>query len=212
MRHKLAFLLLASVTAGACSYTPGEPVPQRGVAAVNVPVVSRADYSFDLAAPGGSLPPSEEARLDAWFSGLQLGYGDTITVDGPMADVARADVARAAGRYGLLVGDGAPVTVGAIPDGAVRVVVSRTRASVPGCPDWSSQTDMPNYNNKMISTFGCSVNSNLAAMIGNPQDLVYGQDGSGVNDPVTAARAVNVYRSKAPTGNGSLPAVSTGGK
>jgi pilus assembly protein CpaD len=183
MRNKLAFLLLASVTTGACSYMPGEPVPQRGVAAVNVPVVSRADYSVDLAAPGGSLPPSEEARLDSWFRGLQLGYGDSITLDGPMADVAVNDVARVAGRYGLLVSPGAPVTTGAIPDGAVRVVVSRTRASVPGCPDWSSQPGAPNYNNEMISGY----------------------------DPRTATRAVNVYRSAPPTGKGGLDAVSTTG-
>jgi pilus assembly protein CpaD len=211
MRNKLAFLLLASVTAGACSYTPGEPVPQRGVAAVHVPVVSRSDYSVDLAAPGGSLPPSEEARLDGWFRGLQLGYGDSITVDGAMADVAANAVARVAGRYGLLVSPGAPVTTGAIPDGAVRVVVSRTRASVPGCPDWSSQPGAPNYNNEMISTYGCSVNGNLAAMIANPQDLVHGQEGTGVHDPKTATRAVNVYRSAPPTGKGGLDAVSTTG-
>ena len=39
----------------------------RGVAAVNVPVVTRADYALDAAAPDGSLSPSEAARLDAWF-------------------------------------------------------------------------------------------------------------------------------------------------
>lgn len=211
MRNRLSLLLLASVTAGACSYTPGEPAPQRGVASVNVPVVTRADYAYDVAAPGGSIPPSEEARLDAWFRGLQLGYGDSISVDGPMADVARADVARIAGRYGLLTSAGAPVTAGAIPDGAVRVVVSRTRASVPNCPNWSEET-APNYNNRMFSNYGCAVNSNLAAMIANPEDLVYGREGSGVTDPVTATRGVDVYRSAPPTGKGGLQSTSAGGK
>ena len=210
MRNKLAFLLLATVSASACQYTPGEPALERGVAAVNVPVVSRADYAFDLAAPGGSLPPMEEARLDAWFRGLQLGYGDSISVDGPLADVARSDVARVAGRYGLLVSSGAPVTVGAIPDGAVRVVVSRTRASVPGCPNWSEES-APNYNNRMHSNYGCAVNSNLAAMVANPEDLINGREGDGVNDPTTASRAVDVYRTKPPTGKGGLQSVSTTG-
>jgi pilus assembly protein CpaD len=127
-----------------------------------------------------------------------------------MAGMATADVARVAGRYGLLVSAGAPVTVSAIPEGAVRVVVSRTQASVPGCPNWSEEA-APNYNNRMISNFGCSVNSNLAAMIANPQDLVYGREGDGVTDPRTATRAVDVYRSKAPTGNGALQSVSTKG-
>ena len=132
MRIKLAFLFLASVTTGACSYTPGEPVPQRGIIPVNVPVVSRADYSFDAMTQGGQLPPTETARLDGWFRGLGLGYGDAIFVDGPMAEAARSDVAGIAGRYGLMLSAGAPVTVGAIMDGSVRVVVSRTRASPTG--------------------------------------------------------------------------------
>lgn len=214
MRNKLAFLLLASVSAGACSYTPGEPTPQRGVVPVNVPVVSRADYSFDAVAPGGTLPASEAARLDGWFRSMQLGYGDSIYVDGPMAEMIRADVAALAGRYGLLVASGAPVTAGAIPDGVVRVVVSRTRASTPDCPNWS-QDSRTNYNNETMSNFGCAVNGNLAAMIANPEDLIHGRDGSGINDPATASRAVDLYRSTAPTGKGGLKDVSTtksGGK
>src|SRR4030095_2088947 len=77
--------------------------PSRGVEAVNVPVVSRADYALDLAAPGGSLPSSEAGRLDGWFRSLQLGYGDNIYVDGSDAYEARSDVARVASRYGSAV-------------------------------------------------------------------------------------------------------------
>lgn len=208
MRNKLALLGLAAVATGACSYTPGEPAPQRGVAAVNVPVVTRSDYVFDAVVPGGTLPASEAARLDAWFRGLELGYGDNIYVDGPMADMARADVARVAGQYGLMVANGAPVTVGAIPDSAVRVVVSRTRASVPGCPNWS-EPSQPNYNNRMMSNFGCAVNSNMAAMIANPQDLVIGREGSGVVDPSTATRAIDLYRTAPPTGRKGLEKIDT---
>jgi pilus assembly protein CpaD len=180
---------------------------------VNVPVVSRSDYSFDVAAPGGSLPSTEAARLDGWFSGLQLGYGDNIYVDGPMAEATRADVARVASRFGMLVSNGAPVTVGSIPDGAVRVVVSRTRASVPGCPNWSEES-APNYNNRMISNFGCAVNGNLAAMVANPQDLVYGREAGDTQVSTAATRPVDMYRTKPLTGTGGLQSVSTtsGGK
>ncbi len=209
MRKNFALVLLASV-AGACSYTP-EDQPARGVSAVNVPVVARTDYAFDAAAPGGMLASGEAARLDAWFRGIELGYGDTVSVDGADALSATGDIARVAGRYGLQVSPGAPVTVGAIPPGAVRVVVSRTRASVPGCPNWSEPSS-PNYQNRMISNFGCGVNANLAAMVANPEDLVHGREGSGVLDPATAARAVNVYRTTPPTGQKGLEKVSTGGK
>ena len=69
MRSKFALLLIATAAAGGCSYHPqAGDLADRGVEAVNVPVVARADYVFDAAASGGSLGPSEKARLDAWFA------------------------------------------------------------------------------------------------------------------------------------------------
>lgn len=188
MRNAFILAFLASATA-ACGHTPYDQ-PERGLSAVNVPVVARTDYSFDAAAPDGTLAPSEAARLDAWFRSLELGYGDNIYVDGAYAEGARADVARLAGQYGILVSNGAPVTVGQLAPGVVRVVVSRTRASVPGCPNWS-EASTPNYQNRMMSNYGCAVNGNLAIMVANPTDLVQGQEGGGVTDPVTSAKAIN---------------------
>jgi len=207
MRRQFTLLTFAAVFAGACSYTPHDQ-PQRGVVPVNVPVVSRSDYVLDVAAPSGSLETSEAARLDGWFRGLQLGYGDSIYLDGPLAGSVRDGVAQVAGRYGMLVSNGAPVTTGTVPDGAVRVVVTRTRAEVPGCPNWSEAAS-PNFQNRMLSNYGCSVNGNLAAMIANPEDLVRGRDPDGVTDPTTATRAIDVYRSQAPTGKGGLQSIST---
>ena len=63
MASKTAIMLLAAAALSGCSYKPG-PAPEAGLAAVNVPVVSREDFVFDAAAPGGNLPPSEAARLD----------------------------------------------------------------------------------------------------------------------------------------------------
>lgn len=206
MRSKFALLLLATAVAG-CSYTPHD-LPERGVQAVHVPVVTRADYVFDAAAPNGQLGPSEKARLDAWFRGLELGYGDSIYVDAPFSEGARYDVAQVAANYAMTVQPGAPVTAGAVPQGMVRVIVSRARAEVPNCPDWS-QPSNPNYNNKMMPGFGCSVNANLAAMVANPEDLVHGREGTGIGDPMTGTKAVNYYRSTPPTGTGGLKEIST---
>ena len=206
MRMKFALLAFTAAVAG-CTHT-AQDLPDRGVAAVNVPVVTRADYAFDAAAPGGMLPASEAARLDAWFRSLAVGYGDSIYVDGPDAYAARADVARVAGNYGMLVSEGAPVTAGAVPPGMVRVVVSRNRADVPYCPNWSIPAQ-PNSENRSMSNFGCAVNTNLAAMIANPEDLVHGREGSGVGDAMTASKAVGVYRSTPPTGTKGLQDVST---
>ncbi len=206
MRRHFALLALATALAGCTHDSPTAAL--RGVEPVNVPVVTRADYAFDLAAPGGSLPSSEAGRLDGWFRSLQLGYGDSIYVDGPDAYDAKRDVARVAGQYGMLVSNGAPVTVGAIQPGTVRVVVSRSRASVPNCPNWSAPSQ-PNVNNETMSNFGCGVNANLAAMVANPEDLVHGQEGSGVGDSLTATKAVDAYRRATPTGNQGLKDINT---
>lgn len=208
MRTRIALVLLASAAAGCTTPSGGGDQPARGLAAVNEPVVARTDYAIDLAAPDGSLPPAEQARLDGWFRTLGIGYGDSVHVDGAYAGAAKADVARVAGGYGLLVSDGTPVTVGAVQPGTVRVVVSRTRASVPGCPDWSRPAS-PDFDNRQMSNFGCAVNGNLAAMVADPQDLVYGREGSGVGDAATATRAVRSYRTAKPTGEEGLQDITT---
>ena len=58
MHRHFALLALATALA-ACTHD--RPTNQmRGLASVNVPVVSRADYVFDASAPDGSLGPAEE--------------------------------------------------------------------------------------------------------------------------------------------------------
>lgn len=210
MRSKFLLIALGSALAG-CQ-TPGTPDhPGKGLAAVNVPVVTSTDYVFDAAAPGGALAPGESERLNGWFQGLGLGYGDTVYVDSSMPS-ARNQVAMIAGRYGMLVSPGAPVTAGAVNPGSVRVVVARRRATVPGCPNWN-QVSQPDWDNKTMSNFGCGVNSNLAAMVANPEDLVRGRDTAPVTDTVSAVRAIDMYRKQAPTGQGGLKdASSKGGK
>jgi pilus assembly protein CpaD len=204
MRSKVILIALASGLA-ACN-TPD--LPDKGLASVNVPVVTSADYVFDAAAPDGALAPGETDRLNGWFQGLGLGYGDTIYVDGADADAARGQVAAVAGQYGMAVSAGAPVTAGMVQQGSVRVVVSRRRAVVPGCPNWSLPSE-PNFDNRNMSNFGCGVNSNLAAMVANPEDLIHGREGSGVNDTDTAAKAVLFYRSSPPSGAKGLTDVNT---
>jgi len=206
MASKSVILLVALGLAG-CGHKPYD-IPDRGLEAVNVPVVTRSDYVFDAAAPDGSLAPYEAARLNAWFAGLDLGYGDSIYVDGPFAPGARSDVAQVAGNYGLMVADGAPVTAGAVGPGMVRVIVSRTRASVPGCPNWSTSSH-PNSQNRAMPNFGCAVNGNIAAMVADPQDLVHGREGSSVGDALTSAKAVGAYRRAEPTGKNGLQDVNT---
>ena len=203
MRSKVILIALASSLA-ACN-TPD--MPDKGVAAVNVPVVTSADYVFEAAAPDGALAPGEADRLNGWFQGLGIGYGDSIYVDGAYAEAARGQVSAIAGQYGMMVSAGAPVTTGMVAPGTVRVVVSRRRASVPYCPNWSVPAQ-PNYDNRNMSNFGCGVNTNIAAMIANPEDLIHGRD-PGSTDVNTAAKAVQFYRATPPSGSKGLQDIST---
>lgn len=212
MRSKLALIALCSAVA-ACNTSN---YADQGVASVNVPVVTTTNYVFDAAAPDGALAPGEAARLNGWFQGLGLGYGDAIYVDGPYSAAARNQIAAVAGEYGMLVEQGAPVTAGAVVPGSVRVVVARRRAVVPNCPNWS-QPSQPNFNNRTMSNFGCSVNTDLALQVADPVDLIHGQSGDATSDAVAGAKAVTLYRNGPLTGTGELKTVkddtqSSGGK
>ncbi len=194
MKAKLTIVAFGSLLA-ACNAPDNV---QAGLSTTHVPVVSQTSYVFDAAAPGGAFAQDEMGRLDNWFSSLNLGYGDSVYVDGPDGP-ARGQVAAVAGQYGLLVSEGAPVTPGVVAPGSVRVVVSRAEARVPGCPDWS-RPSQPNFNNKVVSNYGCGVNGALAAQVANAQDLVQGRAGPSAGDGATASKAINMYRAWPLTG------------
>ena len=183
--------------------------PNRSLYSVNQPVVERATYALDVAADSSGLPISEQRRLADWFESMDLGYGDRIGLDDGMTSLAvREDVAAIAGRYGLLVSDGAPVTEGYVDPGNVRVVVTRSRAYVPGCPDWSAK--VADYgHNETAPGFGCAVNGNLAAMVADPEHLLHGATGTGETVVMSSTKAINTYREQKPTGAEGLPQVSS---
>jgi pilus assembly protein CpaD len=196
-RPILLATLAASTLLAACG------TPNRGLESVHQPVVSRQDYAFDVAIGADGLAPGEPQRLDGWMESLRVGYGDTVALDNPYGGAGRAaaDVAAVAARRGLLLAEAAPVTGAPIAPGTLRVVVSRARASVPNCPDYSRVYE-PNFNAHTGSNYGCATNTNLAAMVADPNDLVRGATRGGETDAVTATRAIAAMRAQAPTGNG----------
>lgn len=176
---------------------------------VHQPVVERANYVLDLRTGAAGLDATEEARLNDWFDTLDLGYGDRVAIDTAVDNPAvREDVAAVAGRYGILVADGAPVTQGYVDPGSVRVVVTRSTAHVPGCPDWSAGYgyEKDNYTSP---GFGCAVNSNIAAMVADPEHLLEGAEGTGETVVMSSNRAIETFRNQEPTGAGGLPQVSS---
>lgn len=202
----IAGVALAAVPADAKKRRAEEG--NRSLYSVHQPVVQRTDYALDLQTQGDGLSAVEQGRLHAWFASLGMGYGDRVWIDEPYGPTqAREDVARVAAEWGLLLRDGAPVTNGAVQPGSVRVIVSRSSASVPSCPKWTGRGGV----NSLSPNYGCATNSNLAAMIADPSDLVLGQDGSATSDAANAAKAIKVYREAPPTGQKGLAESATGG-
>lgn len=173
-----------------------------GLDSIQQPVIERSNFTLDLATGGSGLTVPEMARLSDWFETLDLGYGDRIAVDDPSSSPAvREDVAAVASRFGILLSEGAPITEGYVNPGNVRVVVSRSMASVPGCPIWDDQYGFERGNHTSTG-FGCSVNSNMAAMVADPEHLLNGASGTGETVVLTSNRAIDSYRAATPTGQG----------
>lgn len=175
------------------------------------PVVERTNFTLDVDTTRSGLSISEQQRLNGWFETMDLSYGDRVTIEDPASNPAVSNaVNELAGRYGLIVSATAPTTAGQLAPGQARVVITRSTASVPGCPDWSATSDM-NYNNGMSPGYGCAVNSNIAAMVANPEDLLEGQSGTGETVLATGTRAIQTYRDAEPSGAGGLQNAHSGG-
>ncbi len=175
----------------------GSTTANRSVYSERQPVVSKSNFVLDLSTGSGGLSTAEQNRLAGWFDALELGYGDRVSIDDPAystSAVAKAAVENIVASYGLLVSETAPVTDGYVPAGQMRVVVTRTTASVPGCPDFShrSHTD---FQARTSPNYGCGTNGTLAAMIANPEDLVRGQNAD-EEDQARASKAIRAYRDK----------------
>lgn len=175
----------------------------RGVDSVYQPVVSRTDYVFDVQSTPGGLAPGEADRVAGWLSAMRLRYGDHVSVDDPdrSSGSASAQVAAIVARYGILMDQRAPITSAPLRAGMVRVVVSRSVAKVPGCPDFT-RTGSSEFEGSTSSNFGCATNANMAAMVADPLDLVRGQPGTETFDARTSDRAIDLYRKAVPTGGG----------
>lgn len=201
------FLVSATAIAFSVALTgcAGMGSTNRSVDSIHQPVVGQTHYAMDLSTDGGTLTPQEQQRLADWLEAMRVGYGDRISIDDPNPysnGGAHQSIANVVKQHGILLSAGAPITQGQVTPGAVRVVLSRTVAEVPGCPDWSTKS-ATDFNSGTSSNYGCAINSNLAAMVADPNDLVQGKPHPKL-DPNAAAKAINVYRDAVPTGKNGL--------
>ncbi|TIX51322.1 CpaD family pilus assembly protein [Alteraurantiacibacter aquimixticola] len=210
IKRAAATALALSLAAGLGACTTPAPA-NSSLYSVNQPVVERSNFTLDLRAGASGLTVPEQARLADWFETLDVGYGDRISLDDPMASAAvKDDVAAVASRFSLLLEEAAPVTVGYIDPGNIRVVVTRSTAHVPDCPNWSGNANS-NLGNNTSANFGCAINSNLAAMVADPEHLLEGAAGTGDTVVMSSTKAIESYREAAPTGGGgtAVSAVAT---
>jgi pilus assembly protein CpaD len=202
-----ALALSLGLALAGCGGMPGN----RTIESVHQPVVQRIDYTLDVTTGPGGLTFAEQGRLAGWFDAMNLRYGDRVSIDDPLQSGAtRAAVEGLVARHGLLLGADAPVTAGYVNAGTVRVIVSRMKATVPHCPDWSAQSDA-NLGNATSTNYGCATNSNLAAMVANPEHLIKGDAGTGDTVVMSSNKAIESYRSTAPTGSGGIKETSSKG-
>ena len=74
----LTTCLAPALLLGACGGTVN-----RGLESVHQPVVSRSDYTLDVATSGNRLAPGEAQRLAGWMASMRLGYGARVAIDDP---------------------------------------------------------------------------------------------------------------------------------
>lgn len=169
-----ALILSLSLALTACGGMPSN----RSLYSVHQPVVERSTVGLDVSTSAAGLPVGEQRRVASWFEAMDLRHGDQVSVSDPLdRPETRAAVADVAGRYGILLSETSPVVGGELQPGQARVSITRSRASVPGCPDWSASSDAT-LGNGLSPGYGCANNGNLAAMVANPEDLIKGQKGS----------------------------------
>ena len=90
------------------------------------------------------------------------------------------------------------------------MVITRSKAHVPGCPDWSTNNNA-NLVNATSGGYGCATNGNLAAMVANPEHLLKGDESRGETVVMSSTKAIDSYREAKPTGQQGLAKQATNG-
>jgi pilus assembly protein CpaD len=169
---------------------------------IHQPVVERVNYTLDVTTGAGGLSYPEQSRLAGWFEAMDLRYGDRISIDDPLqSEATHSAIVQLAARHGLIVSDDAPATPGNVSAGNARIIVTRSKATVPNCPDWSAKNDF-NPKNATSTNYGCAVNSNIAAMVADPEHLLKGATGDSNTLVMSSNKAIGAYRSQPPSGGG----------
>ena len=155
-----ASLLLAASVLAACAST-SKPMPQIAVDRMRVqPAVTIIQLDERDAGSLARVMQSNSVRH------IQATYKIVAPSGGRRLAAAQLDQVPAAQRDQVSMSEG-----GTAP---LHVEVTRLKARVEACPDWSRRSD-DDFSNRPSSNFGCSDAANLAAQVDNPADLLAGR-------------------------------------
>ena len=138
--------------------------------------VDMVKYNHQVDFAGGASTPSDTQlnKLDTFLTGIQLGYGDDVILQGGTRARRQAlDI--------YLQRKGLPIQIKSEPGATgqpaannVNVTVERYVVTPPACPNWSN-FDGNEQRNAPGSNYGCATDASLGYMVANPRDLVEGQ-------------------------------------
>ena len=98
---------------------------------------------------------------------------------GPASEAITATPATTVRHLWAVVAANGTLTRGSRVTGVTRLGIGRYEVTVPGCPDWR-KTVVTDFSNKESTNLGCANAMNLALMLADPGDLMWG-------DPLTGA-------------------------
>lgn len=147
-------------------------------------------------APSASLSSMDRARLRAFADAyMRNGHGAlTLTSPGGADAGQEADIRAALFEFGVPADSVAAASYRTGEGSTTDLILSYTHyvATPSACGVWEGQRDR-DFRNMRSPNFGCSARNNLAAMIGDPRDLV---EPAAMTDPdsIMRVRGVKLFR------------------
>ncbi len=193
MRTMKSILLLAAAAAATGCATKFNAAEHALSVAEEHPISVDSQTVTMTLASGAGLSGLDRARVRA-FADVYLrdGHG-SLTVTGPGGADAQADAVRAALHEFGVPPDMVSASSYRAGEGSTSdVILSFTHyvATPSACGIWEGQRER-DFRNMRSPNFGCSAQNNLAAMIGDPRDLI---EPAAMTDPDAALRVRAVTR------------------
>jgi pilus assembly protein CpaD len=169
--------LVAVLLAGSCA-SPEDSGFRVADPSVNHPITVAPEYQsvkFPFSVGNAGLMPDDAARFEAFVADYQDHGNGAMTVSVPAGPYANATISYFGERLADMGVPRARVLVGThqVSNGDTRVELGFVgyAAHVDRCGDWSEDLTATD-SNEPTPNFGCAVQTNIAAMVADPRDLV----------------------------------------